>query len=469
MTDSTSPSTLASAQASARASAQPSAQQLTRGLKSRHIQLIALGGAIGTGLFLGIAQTIQMAGPSVLLGYGVAGLVAFLIMRQLAELVVDEPVAGSVSHFADKYGGHMAGFISGWNYWVMYILVSMAELSAVGIYVQYWFPEVPTWVSALIFFAVINSFSLLKVKAFGELEFWFAVIKVVAVSGMILFGTWLLVSGTAGPEAGVANLWRHGGFFPNGVSGLVMAMAVIMFSFGGLELIGITAAEADDPSRSIPRATNQALWRVLIFYIGALFILLSLFPWTKVVTGGSPFVLIFAALDSPAVATALNIVVLTAALSVYNSAVYANTRMLYGLAAQGNAPRALTKLTRNGVPLAALGVSALATGICISVNYFLPAEAFGMMMGLAVAGLIINWATISIVHLRFRAAEAGRKTVFPSPLHPLGNYLCLAFLAGILWVMYQTPGLRISVYLIPAWLLLLCAGYVVRQRRAQTA
>jgi aromatic amino acid transport protein AroP len=444
-------------------------QQLKRGLKSRHIQLIALGGAIGTGLFLGIAQTIQMAGPAVLLGYGIAGIVAFLIMRQLAELVVEEPVAGSVSYFANKYGGHMAGFISGWNYWVMYILVSMAELSAVGIYIQFWFPGMPAWESALIFFVIINSFSLLNVKAFGELEFWFAVIKVVAVIGMILFGSYLLISGTAGPEAGVANLWRHGGFFPNGVQGLVMAMAVIMFSFGGLELIGITAAEADNPSRSIPRATNQALWRVLIFYIGALFILLSLFPWTKVVQGGSPFVLIFAALNSSAVATALNIVVLTAALSVYNSAVYANTRMLFGLAEQGNAPRALMKLTKNGVPLAALGVSAFATGICIAVNYFLPAEAFGMMMGLATSGLIINWATISIVHLRFRKAKAGTRTSFPSPFYPIANYLCLAFLAGITVVMYLIPGMRISVYLIPVWLLALCIGYAVRQRRVESS
>lgn len=440
-------------------------QELRRGLKSRHIQLIALGGAIGTGLFLGIAQTIQMAGPSVLLGYGIAGVVAFLIMRQLAELVVEEPVAGSVSYFADRYGGHMAGFISGWNYWVMYVLVTMAELSAVGIYVQFWFPEVPTWLSALVFFLIINSFSLLNVRAFGELEFWFAVIKVVAVIGMILFGGWLLLSNAAGPEAGVANLWRHGGFFPNGIQGLVLAMAVIMFSFGGLELIGITAAEADDPARSIPRATNQALYRVLIFYIGALFILLSLFPWQKVVSGGSPFVLIFAALNSNAVATALNIVVLTAALSVYNSGVYANTRMLYGLAAQGNAPRFLMKLSRSGVPLAALGVSALATFACIAVNYFLPAEAFGMMMGLAVSGLIINWATISLVHLRFRRAKAGTRSRFPSPFHPLANYVCLAFLAGITVIMYMTPGMRLSVYLIPVWLLVLCIGYALRQRR----
>jgi len=443
-------------------------QQLKRGLKGRHIQLIALGGAIGTGLFLGIAQTIQMAGPSVLLGYAVAGLFAFLIMRQLGEMVVAEPVAGSVSYFADKYGGHMAGFVTGWNYWMMYILVSMAELSAVGVYVQYWWPEIPTWVSALACFAVINSFSLLNVRAFGELEFWFAVIKVVAVIGMILFGGYLLVSGTAGPEAGVANLWRHGGFFPHGVSGLVMAMAVIMFSFGGLELIGITAAEAANPEKTIPRATNQALYRVLIFYVGALFILLSLFPWQKVVSGGSPFVLIFAALNSNAVATILNVVVLTAALSVYNSGVYANTRMLYGLAVQGNAPGMLKKLTPSGVPLAALGVSAAATLVCVLVNYLMPGEAFGLMMGLSVSGLIINWATISLVHLRFRRsrAEQGQgATVFPSPVHPLSNWLCLAFLAGILAVMYMTPGLRTSVYMIPAWLLLLCAGYALRQRR----
>ena len=320
-------------------------QELKRGLKSRHIQLIALGGAIGTGLFLGIAQTIKMAGPSVLLGYGIAGVIAFLIMRQLGEMVVDEPVAGSFSYFADKYCGHLPGFLSGWNYWVLYVLVSMAELTAVGIYVQYWWPGVPTWVSALIFFCAINAISLLNVKAFGEMEFWFAIIKVVAIIGMIVFGAYLLASGDAGPQASVANLWQHGGFFPNGWQGLVMAMAVIMFSFGGLELVGITAAEADDPSTTIPRATNQAIYRILIFYIGALGILLSLYPWQNVVTGGSPFVLIFHALDSNLVATALNVVVLTAALSVYNSGVYCNTRMLFGLAKQGNAPRALLHLS----------------------------------------------------------------------------------------------------------------------------
>jgi len=444
--------------------------QLKRGLKNRHIQLIALGGAIGTGLFLGIASTIQMAGPSVLLGYAIAGAIAFLIMRQLGEMIVDEPVAGSFSHFADKYVGHWAGFVSGWNYWVMYILVSLAELTALGIYMQYWFPDLPVWQSVLGFFVLVNALSLLNVKAFGEMEFWFAVIKVVAVVGMIVFGLYLLASGGAGPEAGFANLWRHGGFFPHGVGGLAMAMAVIMFSYGGLELIGITAAEADDPGRTIPRATNNALYRILIFYIGALAVLLALYPWQKVVTGGSPFVLIFQALDSGWVATILNVVVLTAALSVYNGCVYANSRMLFGLARQGNAPRTLLRTDRRGVPLAALAVSAVATGSAILINYFLPDGALGTIMSLATAALVINWGMISWSHLQFRRHKerTGQATAFRSPWFPATNYLCLAFVAALLIIMFLTPGLRLSVYLIPAWLLLLGLGYWLRQRAASS-
>ncbi|SDD41656.1 amino acid permease [Paraburkholderia lycopersici] len=442
--------------------------QLKRGLKNRHIQLIALGGAIGTGLFLGIAQTIQTAGPSVLLGYGVAGIIAFFIMRQLGEMVVDEPVAGSFSYFADKYFGPFAGFLSGWNYWVLYVLVSMAELSAVGIYMHYWWPALPTWVSALVFFVVINGINLTSVKSYGELEFWFAIIKVLAIVGMIGFGGWLLLSGSAGPEAGVSNLWRNGGFFPHGVSGLVMAMAVVMFSFGGLELVGITAAEADDPSHTIPRATNQVIYRILIFYIGALGVLLSLYPWQKVVAGGSPFVLIFHAMNSDLVANVLNLVVLTAALSVYNSGVYCNSRMLFGLAQQGNAPRALLKVSRRGIPLAALGVSALVTAACVIVNYFKPGKAFELLMGLVVSALIINWAMISLIHLKFRREKArvGETTTFRSLGYPLTNYVCLAFLGGILVVMYEIPDLRMSVYLIPVWLGVLGLAYRLWHRKA---
>ncbi|MCM2320919.1 MAG: amino acid permease, partial [Pseudomonas sp.] len=301
--------------------------ELRRSLKNRHIQLIALGGAIGTGLFLGSAGVLKTAGPSMILGYAIAGFIAFLIMRQLGEMIVEEPVAGSFSHFAHKYWGSYAGFLSGWNYWVLYILVGMAELTAVGKYIQFWWPEVPTWATAAAFFVLINAINLTHVKLFGEAEFWFAIVKVVAIVGMIVLGLYLLVSGAGGEQAQVSNLWAHGGFFPNGVSGLVMALAFIMFSFGGLELVGITAAEAAEPRKVIPKAINQVVYRILIFYVGALSVLLCLYPWDQLLEtlnaagdpySSSPFVQIFSLLGSDAAAHILNFVVLTAALSVYN-------------------------------------------------------------------------------------------------------------------------------------------------------
>ncbi len=439
---------------------------LKRGLKNRHIQLIALGGAIGTGLFLGIADTIKMAGPSVILGYAIAGFIAFLIMRQLGEMVVEEPVAGSFSHFAYKYWGDFAGFASGWNYWVLYVLVAMAELTAVGKYIQYWWPEIPTWISALGFFVVINLINLSNVKIYGEMEFWFAIIKVVAIIGMIAFGAYLLLSGNGGPQASVTNLWNEGGFFPYGVTGLVMAMAVIMFSFGGLELVGITAAEADNPEKTIPQATNQVIWRVLIFYIGSLTVLLSLYPWGKVVEGSSPFVMIFHDLNSNLIANVLNVVVLTAALSVYNSCVYCNSRMLFGLAKQGNGPKSLLKVDRRGVPYIALGISAAATALCVLINYLMPGKAFGFLMTLVVAALVINWAMISISHLKFRRrkAQQGVETRFKAMWYPFGNWLCLVFLAGILVIMSIHAGMRESVIMIPFWLVFLAIGYFLKQR-----
>ncbi|WP_336795937.1 aromatic amino acid transporter AroP [Erwinia aphidicola] len=445
---------------------QQQGETLKRGLKNRHIQLIALGGAVGTGLFLGSASVIQSAGPGVILGYAIAGFIAFLIMRQLGEMVVEEPVAGSFSHFAYKYWGNFAGFASGWNYWVLYVLVAMAELTAVGKYIQFWYPDIPTWMSAAVFFILINAINLTNVKVFGEMEFWFAIVKVVAVVAMILFGAWLLFSDTAGPQATVRNLWQQGGFLPHGFTGLIMMMAIIMFSFGGLELVGITAAEADNPETSIPKATNQVIYRILIFYIGSLAVLLSLLPWTRVTADTSPFVLIFHELGDALVANALNVVILTAALSVYNSCVYCNSRMLFGLAQQGNAPKALLKVDSRGVPVISILFSALATGLCVLLNYLMPGEAFGLLMALVVSALVINWAMISLAHMKFRRKkdQQGVKTRFPALLYPLGNWICLLFLAGILVLMAMTPGLAISVWLIPVWVAILGVGYWVKNR-----
>jgi aromatic amino acid transport protein AroP len=445
---------------------QQQGEALKRGLKNRHIQLIALGGAVGTGLFLGSASVIESAGPAVILGYAIAGFIAFLIMRQLGEMVVEEPVAGSFSHFAYKYWGNFAGFASGWNYWVLYVLVAMAELTAVGKYIQFWWPDFPTWASAAIFFVMINAINLTNVKVFGEMEFWFAIIKVVAVIGMILFGGWLLFSGHGGPQATVRNLWEQGGFFPHGLGGLVMVMAIIMFSFGGLELVGITAAEADNPETSIPKATNQVLWRILIFYIGSLAVLLSLMPWTRVTADVSPFVFIFHELGDAMVANALNVVILTAALSVYNSCVYCNSRMLFGLAQQGNAPKALLKVDRRGVPVLTILVSAVATALCVLINYLMPGEAFGLLMSLVVSALVINWAMISLAHLKFRRKkdQQGVTTRFKALLYPVGNWICLIFLAAILVLMATTPGMAISVWLIPVWLVILGIGYFIKNQ-----
>ncbi len=442
-------------------------QALHRGLKNRHIQLIALGGAIGTGLFLGIGPAIQMAGPAVLLGYAIAGIIAFLIMRQLGEMVVEEPVSGSFAHFAYKYWGPFAGFLSGWNYWVMFVLVGMAELTAAGIYMQYWFPDVPTWMWAALFFVVINAANMVNVRLYGEMEFWFALIKVLAIIGMIGFGLWLLFSGHGGERASIDNLWQHGGFLATGWHGLILALAVIMFSFGGLELIGITAAEADSPHTTIPKAVNQVVYRILLFYIGSLVVLLSLYPWLEIKSSSSPFVMIFHDLNSNMVASALNFVILVASLSVYNSGVYSNSRMLFGLSQQGNAPAFLTRVSRRGVPLNSLLLSGAITSLVVLINYLLPQKAFGLLMALVVATLLLNWIMICLAHLKFRAAmrRQGRVTRFKALLYPAGNYLCIAFLMLILVLMCTMEEMRTSALLLPVWIVLLFVAFKLLRRK----
>ncbi|PSL48040.1 aromatic amino acid:proton symporter (AAT family) [Chitinophaga niastensis] len=465
-------------------------QGLKRGLQNRHIQLIALGGAIGTGLFLGIGPAAVLAGPSVILGYALAGIIAFFIMRQLGEMVVEEPVSGSFSHFAYKYWGTFAGFASGWNYWVLYILVSMSELTAIGIYVHFWWPEIPLWSSSLFFFIAINILNLGSVKVYGEAEFWFSIIKVVAIIAMIGFGTYLLISGTGGTQASIQNLWSDGGFFPKGLldtdgkggfQGLLAAIALIMFSFGGLELIGITAAEADQPEKTIPKATNQVIYRILIFYVGALVILFSLSPWKSITTNSSPFVMVFENLKgfqfslggkiiyfTSLIANVLNLIVLTAALSVYNSCVYSNSRMLFGLAEQGNAPAFLSGLNKNHVPVKAILVSGLFVAICIVVNKLMPEKALEVLMSLVVSSLMINWLMISVVHLKFKKnkKEEQIKTKFPSIIYPLSNYICLVFLVSILILMWIT-GMKLSVALIPGWIVFLYLCYLLVKRKKQ--
>lgn len=455
--------------------------QLERGLKNRHIQMIALGGSVGTGLFLGAGGAIFAAGPSVILGYIIAGFISFLIIRQLADMVADEPVAGSFSYFAYKYCGNFAGFLTGWNYWILYVLVGIAELTACAAYMQYWFPDIPSWQFCLLFFVLINIINMTAAKIYGEAEFWFSIIKIMTLCAMIVVGLYIvalrpsLVDG-----ATFANLWgaptigphtgdvSYSGFFPKGISGLVIALPIIMFAFGGLELIGITAAEADDPRKVIPKAANQVILRILIFYIGTMTVLLSLYHWSNLDPNYSPFVMVFNQVGFKAAAGTINFVVLTASLSIYNSCVFATSRMLYGLASQGNAPRIFLRTDKRGVPLRAMSLAGILTLVVVPLNYFVPAvhDAFFATMGIIVASLIINWAAITIAHLRFRRQKRleGAQTVFPAPWYPLSNYATLAFFVFVLGAMAIALGMANAVIAIPIWIGVVYACYLLTRK-----
>lgn len=437
-------------------------KELKRGLKNRHLQMMALGSAIGTGLFYGSASTISLTGPSVMVAYLIGGIVIYFIMRMLGEMAVDEPVSGSFSYYATKYLGPFPGFLSGWNYWYCYIMVSMAELTAVGIYINYWLPDVPQWLSALICLLAITAINLVNVKAYGEMEFWMALIKVVAILSMIILGAYLIFSNPAGFPDNMSNLWAHGGYLPNGVWGLMMACVVVMFSFGGIELLGITAGEAEDPDKSIPQAINQVIWRILIFYVGTMFILMCLWPWNQVGMEASPFVQIFDNVGIPAAAHILNLVVLSAAISVYNSAIYSNSRMLYGLSDKGDAPAILHRLSHRGVPVTGTLISSGITFIIVIMNYLFPSQVFMYLFAVVIISAVINWVSITVTHMKFR--QHCIKTGHPVPhfhswLYPWMNYFCLAFLAGVIFMMTQIPDMQMAVWALPVWLLVLYAGY----------
>ena len=433
---------------------------LRRSLKNRHIQMIALGGAIGTGLFYGSGESISQAGPAILLCYIVGGAVIYMVMRALGEMSVDTPTSGAFSFYAYKYWSPRAGFISGWNYWFNYIAVSMAELTVVGKYIQFWLPSVPEWVTAAACLVIITALNLISVKAYGESEFWFAIVKVIAIIAMIVFGLVIIVTGwgNAGTPMGLSNLWSHGGFFPTGLYGMLMGLVVVMFSFGGVELIGIAAGEADNPRKTIPKAINQVVFRILIFYVGAVFVMLALFPWDQLGTGESPFVTIFNKIGIPAAATILNIVVLTAAISAYNSGLYSNGRMLYSLARQGNAPKVLAKVNRFGAPHVGVLASSAVTVVAVVLTFAFPDTVFLYIISIALISGIINWTMIIVTNLKFRrhiGADAVSKLDFKMPGHPVSGYVVLAFLALVVVLMAFMPSYRIALIIGPIWLAVL--------------
>ena len=439
-------------------------QDLVRGLKDRHIQLIAIGGAIGVGLFLGSARAIQSAGPGLLLAYGLGAVIVFFLARALGELLLYRPVAGSFTTYAEEFIGPWAGFFTGWSYWLMWVVAGIAEITAVGLYVQYWFPDVPQWVPALITLAVLYGMNLIAVGLFGELEFWFALIKVITIIALIVLGVVIIVFGIGdlGRQASFANLWSNGGFLPMGVSGVILALPIALFSFGGVELIGVTAGEAQDPERTLPKAINAVVYRILIFYIGALLVIMSLVAWNQLDPKQSPFVMVFERIGIPAAAGIINFVVITAAASSCNSGIFSTGRMLYTLAQFRQAPAAFGKVNARHVPANAITFSAALMLIGVGLNYVVPEEVFVWVTSVALVGSLWTWGMIVYAHLKYReAVAAGRITSrgFRMPGAPIANWAVIGFLVLIAIFLGIDPDTRVALYVAPIWFALLALGY----------
>jgi len=436
---------------------------LQRELKERHITLMALGSAIGVGLFLGSASAIELAGPGILLAYILSGIVMFFIMRALGEMAIHKPVSGSFSQYAREYLGSLPGFITGWNYWFLWVVTCMAEITAVGIYMGFWFPDVPRWIwvlAALVIMALVN---FLTVKAYGELEFWFALIKIITIIFMIVsgFGMILFGIGNGGLATGIHNLWSHGGFLPHGIKGILLSLQMVAFAFLGIEMIGVTAGEAKNPKKTIAKAVDATFWRILIFYVGALFVIMSIYPWNELGTKGSPFVMTFDKLGIPAAAGIINFVVLTAALSSCNGGLFSTARMLFNLAENGEAPKRFAKLNKNGVPGFAVFVTAIVLLIGVVLNYIVPAKVFAWVTSISTFGAIWTWVVILLSQMKFRSSLQKSKGLldYRLPLYPFSSIFSIVFLIGIAAAMALSPDTRIALIVGPLWIIILTAFF----------
>ncbi|XBS69270.1 amino acid permease [Acerihabitans sp. KWT182] len=440
-------------------------QELQRGLQARHIELIALGGTIGVGLFMGAASTLQWAGPSVLLAYAIAGVFVFFIMRSMGEMLYLEPVTGSFAVYAHRYMSHFFGYLTAWSYWFMWMAVGISEITAIGVYVQYWFPELPQWIPALVAVGLVAGANLAAVRLYGEIEFWFAMIKITTIVVMIVVGLAMIVFGFGnhGQPVGLVNLTAHGGFFAGGWKGLLFALCIVVASYQGVELVGITAGEAKDPQITLRRAVGNILWRILIFYVGAIFVIVTLFPWNQIDTGGSPFVLTFAKIGITAAAGVINFVILTAALSGCNSGMYSCGRMLYALSNQRQLPAALGRVSRHGVPVVGVAVSIAVLLVGSGLNYLIPnpRQVFVYVYSASVLPGMVPWFVVLISQIRFRRTHQREMASHPfrSVLFPWSNYLTLIFLFCVLAGMAFSPDTRLSLLVGIVFLLVISLVY----------
>ncbi len=454
---------------------QPHPQEhLRRGLKARHVQMIAIGGTIGVGLFLGSATAIQKAGPGLVVSYAIGGLIMFFIMRALGELLLYKPVAGSFAAYAEEFVGPWAGFMTGWSYWFMWVAIGMAEITAVGVYVHYWFAVIPQWVPALATLGLLYLANLMAVKLFGEIEFWFALIKVVTIVAVIAIGLIIILFkfGDLAETASISNLWTHGGFFPFGLLGVLLPLQMVMFAYQGLELIGPSASETENPEQVLPHAINSVVAWMLILYIGALLIIMSLIAWNRLSPVTSPFVLVFERVGIPAGANIVNFVVITAAASSCNSGIFGTGRMLYSLARVGHAPQVFGKVSSQNVPIVGITVSSVIMLTGVALNYIVPERVFVYVTSISLVGALWTWGLIVISHLAYRKAVAIGEVppvAYRMPGSPATNWLTVVFLMLVAVLLHLDEGTRVALYVAPVWFTILGVGYQIVKLRAAHA
>jgi AAT family amino acid transporter len=442
---------------------------LARNLKSRHIQLMAIGGTIGTGLFLGAGQSIHRAGPSIIFAYLITGIVCFLIMRALGELLVSDLTQKSFTESIERYLGKDWAIVTGWTYWVCWLSLAMAEVTAIGVYIRNWWPSLPQWLPGLIVLIVLLLMNLISVGLFGEAEFWFALIKVVAIIALIAVGVVLLVlhHPTNYGHVSLTNLWHYGGLFPKGVTGFLLSFQMVVFAFTGIELVGMTAGETADPGKTIPDAINKLPVRVILFYVGALIVIMAINPWSVVSPDNSPFVQVFQQVGLPGASDIINFVVLTAAASACNSGLFSTGRMLFSLTltSKNRGLHKLSRLSRRQVPAMAITVSAVVIAIAVILNIFLPSAVFSLVSSVATISFLFVWVMIVLAHLRYRKLNP-EGSAFKAPLFPFTDYIVLAFLACVVVIMMFTVATAIATIAAIVWLIVVYALVKLNGRKA---
>jgi len=437
------------------------------GLSTRHLNFIALGSAIGTGLFYGSADAIKAAGPSVLLVYLLGGAVVYFLLRALGEMSVRHPVSGSFAEYTRAYLGGAAGYLTGWMFAFEMVIVALADLTAIGIYMGFWFPDVSRWVWIVAALLIVGAVNLASAKAFGELEFWFTVVKVGAVIAMILAGAAVLIFGLSNAETtGAVNLVNDGGFFSNGFSGMVASFIVVLFAFGGTEIIGVAGSEATDPKTAVPKAVNTVPARILLFYVLSILVILMINPWRTITGDESPFVQIFSTLGVNWAAGLLNFVVITAALSAINADLFGAGRVLTGLAKQNLAPRVMARTVRD-VPVMTTVILLLVMVIGIIANALMPERIFSVIASLATFATIFVWLMILLAHLASRrsmTAEDVADLDYKTPLFPYGQYFAIFFILFTFGIMVWLPEFRGAFFVGLAFSVVCVAMYYITGR-----